>query len=96
MCPCQAVSELFVYLFISREMWDLLRPQISPKNTKTQISDEKKQKQKQKHSLKARQGRTKHVCKISGSNSQKRRGHERLKDFWVLCLNQPVASSISR
>ena len=33
---------------------------------------------------------TKHACKISGSNSQKRRGHWQLKEFWVLCLNQPV------
>ena len=40
--------------------------------------------------MKARQGHTKNVCKISGSNSQKRRGHWHLKEFRVLCLNQPV------
>ena len=40
--------------------------------------------------LKARQGHIKHVCKISGSDSQKRRGHWRLKEFGVLCLNQPI------
>ena len=35
------------------------------------------------HSLKARQRYTKHVCKISGSNSKKRRGHLHPKEFWV-------------
>ena len=30
------------------------------------------------------------MCRISGSNSQKRRGHWRLKEFGVLCLNQRV------
>ena len=70
-------------------MWCLLRPNI-PKNAKTQMSDEKTRKAKKKHSLKPRQGHTKHMCKISGSTSQKRRGHWHLKEFWVLCLNQPV------
>ena len=67
-----------------------LKTQISPKIRKTQISGEKTKKNKKK-SLKARQGHIKHVCKISGSsNSQKRRGHWRLKEFGSLCLNQPV------
>ena len=30
------------------------------------------------------------MCKISGPNSRKRRGHLHLKGFGVLCLNQPV------
>ena len=45
---------------------------------------------KKKHSSKAWQEHTKHVCKNSGSNSQKQRGHWHLKEFWVSCLNQPV------
>ena len=43
-----------------------------------------------KTSLKAPQGHIIHVCKISGSNSQKRRGHGHLKEFGVLRFNQPV------
>ena len=58
-----------------------LKTQISQKNTETQISI---------YSLKARQGHIKHVYNISGSNSQKRRGHWHLKEFGFLCLNQPV------
>ena len=54
------------------------------------MSGEKTKEQKKKHSLKARQGHIKHACKFPGSNSQKRRGHWRLKEFGVLCLNQPV------
>ena len=67
-----------------------LKTQISQKYTKTQICDEKNKRTKNPHSLKARQGHTKYVCKISGSNSKKRRGHWHLREFWVLRLNQPV------
>ena len=48
------------------------------------------------HALKTRQGHTKHVCRISGSNSQKRRGNWYLNEFWVLCLNQPVAATYQK
>ena len=34
------------------------------------------------------------MCKNSGSNSQKRRGHRHLKEFGVLCLNQPVVTPV--
>ena len=62
---------------------------------KTQTSKNKSAKKyltkkKEKAFVKARQGHIKHVCKISGSNSQKRRGHWYLKEFGVLCLNQPL------
>ena len=62
---------------------------------KTQISHEIQKpkylakKQKHTHAFR-RQGHIKHVRKTSGSLSQKRRGHWTLKEFWVLCLNQPV------
>ena len=74
----------FVFCFFSSENVGSLKTQISPKNIKAQISGGKKK------SVKDRQGHIKHVCKISGSNSQKRRGHLRRKEFGVLCLNQPV------
>ena len=91
MCPCRAFYECFCFCFwlYSPKMWGLLRLKY-PKKSKTQMSDEKTRKAKKKHSLKPRQGHTKHMCKISGSTSQKRRGHWHLKEFWVLCLNQPV------
>ena len=37
-----------------------------------------------------RRGHIKHVYRISGSISQKRRGRWTLKEFGVLCLDQPV------
>ena len=57
------------------------------------MSDEKTRKAKKKHSLKPRQGHTKHMCKISGSTSQKRRGHWHQNEFGVLGLNRPAATS---
>ena len=76
----------FFHLFSSAEN---VGTQTSPKNTETQKSGKKKKKKK-KHSLKARQGHIKQVCKFQGLNSQKRRGHWRLKEFWGLCLHQAV------
>ena len=62
-CPCPAFCECFLtLLFHSPKMWGLLRPKYPNKNTITQISDGKKI-----ASLKARQGHTKSMCKISGS-----------------------------
>ena len=63
-------------------MRDLLRPKY-PEIYKNPNLAKRKQKKKKKHLLKAWQGRIKHVCKISGSNSQKRRGHWTLKEFGV-------------
>ena len=66
-------SLLRMVCFFSPKMWRLLRHKYPKKiqKPKTQISGEKKQKKNKIHSLKDRQGHTKHVCKISGSNSQK-------------------------
>ena len=58
--------------------------QISPQKCKNPNNWRKKTQNTKPHSLKARQGHIKHVCKISGSNSQKRRGHWPLKEFWGL------------
>ena len=71
-------------------MWDLLRPKYPPKIQKPKYLTKKLKKQNKKHPLQARQGYTKHVCKTSESNSQKRRGHWHMKEVWVLCLNHPV------
>ena len=82
-CVCVCVC------FFSAENVGSLETQISQKNTQTQISDEKNK--KQKTSIRSRLGRgALNTCKISGSNSQKRRGRWHLKEFGVLCLNQPV------
>ena len=82
MCPCRALDGSF--FFFSPKMWGLSRPKYSQKYKNPNIW------RKKKHSLKARQGHIEQVCKISGSNSQKRRGHWPLKEFAVLWLNQPV------
>ena len=89
--PCQAFYEcvFFVFLF-SAENVRCLKTQISTKIQKAKYPTKKKQETKKTHSLKARRGHAKHVCKIAGSNSQKRRGPWHLKQFWVLFLNQPV------
>ena len=60
-----------------------LKTKISQTNTKAQISVKKKK-------LTVRQGRTKHMCRISGSSSQKRRGHWTVNEFGAISLNQPV------
>ena len=79
-----------VCVFFSAENVGSLETQISQKNTQTQISDEKNK--KQKTSIRSRLGRgALNTCKISGSNSQKRRGRWHLKEFGVLCLNQPIS-----
>ena len=75
MCSCRAFYDVF-FFNPAENVWSL-KTRISQKNTKTQISDEKKQ--KTNYSLKTWQGHTKHVCKFSGSNSQKRRGHLHVK-----------------
>ena len=79
----------FCFLFFASEIWEveffgdiwvLVGPTFSAK----------KKEGKKKHSQRARQGHIKHVCKISGSNSQKRRGH---LDFCVVkCKNHGLAS----
>ena len=62
------------------DIWVLRDPTFSAKKNKT--------KQK-KRPYRARQGHIQHVCKISGSNSQKRRGH---LDFCaVKCKNHGLA-----
>ena len=81
----------FCFLLFFAENVGSLKTQISPKTTKTQISDEKNKKQKKK-SLKARQGHIKHVCKISGS-LKNGVDNRRLKEFGGLCLNQPVTAT---
>ena len=73
-------------------MWGLLIPKYPKKKQKPKYLT-KKTENKKIHSLKARQGHTKHVCKISSSNSEKRREHWHLKEFGVLFLNQPVLKS---
>ena len=78
-----------MFLF-SAENVRCLKTQISTKIQKAKYPTKKKQETKKTHSLKARRGHAKHVCKIAGSNSQKRRGPWHLKQFWVLFLNQPV------
>ena len=90
MYPCRAFYECFFWFFscLFAKNVGSLKIQISQKNLKIQISDEKK------HSLKARQGHTKPMCKISGSNTQKRRGHWHLKEFWVLRLNNLYMADI--
>ena len=85
MCPSRAFYE-WVCCFFSPKMWGFLRPQYPPKIQTSQHLA----KNKQAYSSKARQGHIKHVCKISGAISQKRRGHWYLKEFGVLCLNQPL------
>ena len=52
----------------------------------------KQNKNKKKHSQKARQGHIKHVCKKSGSISQKRRG--RLHFCAIKCKNHGLASKL--
>ena len=89
--PLPTLLRMGFFIYCFAENVGSLKTQTSPRTTKTRIPGEKKQKQKpKKQSLKARQGHIEHVCKISGSNSQKRRGHWRLKEIGVLCLNQPV------
>ena len=69
-----------------KQWWIPLGPNIE-KNTKTQISGGTPP---QKTNCK-RLG--KHVCKMLGSISRKRRGHWLLKEFG-LCLNQPVEQEV--
>ena len=73
----------FSFLF-SAENVGSLKTQIPP--PQKHLSGGKKK----NDSLKPREGRIKHVCKFSGSNSQNRRRHWHLKEYGVLCLNQPV------
>ena len=89
--PLPTLLRMGFFIYCFAENVGSLKTKTSPSTTKTRIPGEKKQKQKpKKQSLKARQGHIEHVCKISGSNSQKRRGHWYLKEFGVLCLNQPL------
>ena len=96
--PSLLLMCFFCFGFFSPKMWGLLRPKYPKKDTKTQISQKRYKdpniwrEKKNKKTLKARQRHTKQVCKISGYNSQKRRGHCHLKEFGLLCLNQPVLS----
>ena len=83
MCPCRAFYESFffqLFCFFSPKMWDILRPKYPQKTKKTNIW-RKKENENKKKSFKARQGHTKHMRKISRSNSQKRRGHWHLKEL---------------
>ena len=80
----------FCFFFFFAENVGSLKTQTSPKIQKPKYLAEKTKKQKKTYSLKARQENNKHVCRITGFNSEKQRGHWRLNEFGVLCLNQPV------
>ena len=72
MCPCRTFYDTIFYLFIFTENVGSLKTQISEKKHKTPNIWRKKQINKQTiyiHSLKARQGYIKHVCKISESKT---------------------------
>ena len=72
-------------------MWDRLRLNPPPQKKKKKLEYlAKKENKREPHSSKARQGHIKHVGKNSGYLSKKRRGQWALKEFGVLCLNQPV------
>ena len=90
MCPCQSFYDC-VFFFAGNV--GSVKTEISKKIRKQKYLAEKKTiaKKRKKHSQKTRQGHIKHVRKISGSISQKRRGHWTLKEFGVLCFNQPVS-----
>ena len=78
------------FFIFSAENVGFLKTQISPPPKKQTKYLAKKTK---KRSSKARQGHmgTLNTCaKFQGLDSQKRRGHWHLKEFGVLCLNQPV------
>ena len=89
MCPCRVFYECFYWKTIAGNLGSL-KTQISQKIQKNRYLAKTKRKEKP-DSQKARQGHIKHVCKISGSISQIRRGHRTLKEIGVLCLNQPVS-----
>ena len=77
----------FLFCFFAGIVGSRRRPKYPQKNTNPNIWPQKK---KEIHSLKARQGHIKHVCKFSGSISQKRGGYSTLKEFGDMCLNQLV------
>ena len=76
------------FVFFSSEMWN---PNIPKKYKKKQISSEKQT----KRSLTVRQVCIKHVWKISGPISHKRRGRWTLTGLGAISLNQPVWYSSS-
>ena len=67
-----------VFSFFLPKMWGSLKTKISPKYLA------------KKKDWKTRQGHIKHLCKTSGSITQKRRGHWHLKEFGASCLNHQV------
>ena len=75
--PLPSLSRMF--FFFRRKCGVSSDTNIPRKNENRNIWRKEK---KQKHPLQAWQGHTKHTCKISGSNSQKRRGHWHLKELW--------------
>ena len=69
--PLPSLLRMF-WVFFSAKMWGPLKPKYLQKIQKPKYLAKKTKRKKKKKSLKARQGHIKHVCKISGSNSQKR------------------------
>ena len=73
------------------EIWDAVRPKYPQK---IQNSKHLAKKGKRKNIPERLRRGTLNTCKIAGSISQKRRGYWTLKEFGVLCLNQPVGMTV--
>ena len=86
MCPCRAFTKgIFLFFFVfSLEIEDPFKIQISQKMQKPKHLAKKKR--KNSNSKRLGKGILNTLCKISGSISQKRRGHWTLKEFGVLCF----------
>ena len=94
--PAEPFTNVFFlfWLFFAANVASM-KTQISKKNTKTQRAGEKKQKNKKKHALQARQGHIEHVCKIPGCYFLKTAWTLDSNDFGVVCLNNPVVIILS-
>ena len=88
MCRCRAFYGYYIYIHNAEHVGSP-KTQISPKKQKPKYLA-KKTKNKNPPFVKRLGRGILNTCNFSGSNSQKRRGHWHLKEFWVLCLNQPV------
>ena len=92
MRPCIAFDERGFILLFSLKLWDPLRPKYPKKNRNPNIR-RKKRKQKTPVTRKMLGRGTLNPCAKFQGLSQKRRGHWTLKEFVVLCLNQPACVS---
>ena len=90
MCPCRAIYECVCFFFAGNV--GSLKTQKSPENTKTKMSGRRRKKNRKRLGG----AHYEHVCKSSGSTSQKRRGHWTLKEFGAVSLNQPAPGTIAR